>query len=96
MILSDNFNDIAYALNLRVLIHVIERGYVYEELNQSKPYYEGRYAKFDLDSPFGSKAGFETNLGIVSIPDIPLHGYIYAGGYGNSTRWQLFAEAVYI
>ena len=60
--------------------------------------HEGRYekAKFDLASPFGTKAGFETNLGIVSIPDTPLHGYIYAGGYGNSTRWQLFAEAVYI
>ena len=70
----------------------------YEEHNHSQPYYEGRYekAKFDLASPFGTKAGFETNLGIVAIPDSPLHGYIYAGGYGNSTRWQLFAEAVYI
>ena len=70
----------------------------YEEHNHSQPYYEGRYekAKFDLASPFGTKAGFETNLGIVAIPDSPLHGYIYAGGYGNNTRWQLFAEAVFI
>ena len=60
--------------------------------------HEGRYekAKFNLASPFGTKAGFETNHGIVSIPDTPLHGYIYAGGYGNNTRWQLFAEAVFI
>ena len=47
-------------------------------------------------SPFGSLPGFATNLGIVPIPQAPIGGYIYKGGTGDETTWQLYAEAVYI
>ena len=47
-------------------------------------------------SPFGSLPGFETNLGIVPIPQAPIGGYIYKGGTADETTWQLYAEAVYI
>ena len=47
-------------------------------------------------SPFGSLPGFETNLGIVSIPQAPIGGYIYKRGTGDETTWQLYAEAVYL
>ena len=46
--------------------------------------------------PFGSLPGFETNLGIVPIPQAPIGGYIYKGGTGDNTTWQLYAEAVYL
>ena len=51
--------------------------------------------KFDTTFPFGSLPGFETNLGIVAVPQAPIGGYIYAGGCGTNTTWQLYAEAVY-
>ena len=53
---------------------------------------------FDMANvcPFGSLAGFATNLGIVAIPQAPIGGYIYKGGTGDSTTWQLYAEAVYL
>ena len=47
-------------------------------------------------APFGCLPGFETNLGVVSIPQAPIGGYIYKGGTGDNTTWQLYAEAVYI
>ena len=47
-------------------------------------------------SPFGLKAAFETNLGLVAVPEEPIGGYIYKSGGGDSTIWQLFAEAIYI
>ena len=46
--------------------------------------------------PFGSAPGFATNLGIVPIPQAPIGGYIYKGGTGDETTWQLYAEAVYL
>ena len=46
--------------------------------------------------PFGSLPGFETNLGIVSVPQAPIGGYIYKDGTGDDTTWQLYAEAVYL
>jgi len=53
---------------------------------------------FDMANvcPFGSLAGFETNLGVVPIPQAPIGGYIYKGGTGDNTTWQLYAEAVYL
>ena len=47
-------------------------------------------------NPFGSLPGFSTNLGIVPIPQAPIGGYIYKGGTGDETTWQLYAEAVYL
>jgi len=47
-------------------------------------------------TPFGCLPGFETNLGVVSIPQAPIGGYIYKGGTGDNTTWQLYAEAVYM
>jgi len=46
--------------------------------------------------PFGALPGFETNLGVVPIPQAPIGGYIYKGGTGDNTTWQLYAEAVYM
>ena len=46
--------------------------------------------------PFGALPGFETNLGVVPIPQAPIGGYIYKGGTGDNTTWQLYAEAVYL
>ena len=46
--------------------------------------------------PFGSAPGFATNLGIVPIPQAPIGGYVYKGGTGDNTTWQLYAEAVYL
>ena len=46
--------------------------------------------------PFGSSPGFATHLGIVSIPQAPIGGYVYKGGTGDNTTWQLYAEAVYL
>ena len=50
----------------------------------------------DGAAPFGHLPGFETNLGIVAVPQAPIGGYIYAGGCGSNTTWQLYADAVYI
>ena len=47
-------------------------------------------------TPFGSIPGFETNMGIVPVPQVPIGGYIYAGGCGSNTTWQLYAEKVYV
>ena len=56
------------------------------------------YRKRFLESPapFDSKPGFTTNMGIVAVPQDPIGGYIYAGGAGTYTSWQLYADAVYI
>ena len=51
---------------------------------------------FSRSDPFGHLPGFDTSLGVVSVPDEPIGGYIYAGGAGDSTVWQLHAQAVYI
>ena len=58
--------------------------------------YDRRCPKFQNLSPFGEKAAFETNLGLVAVPEDPIGGYIYKSGGGDSTIWQLFAEAIYI
>ena len=63
------------------------------------------HAHFDHDSrseftgsqfPFGALPGFVTSLGVVAVPDEPIGGYIYAGGAGDATVWQLHAEAVFL
>ena len=53
---------------------------------------------FDMANvcPFGSLAGFATNLGIVAIPQAPIGGYIYKSGAGDNTTWQLYADAIYL
>ena len=53
-------------------------------------------SSFLSSSPFGYLPGFETNRGIVPVPQDPIGGYIYASGTGNTTNWQLYADAVYI
>ena len=51
---------------------------------------------FSRPNPFGHLPGFETSLGVVAVPDEPIGGYIYAGGAGDSTVWQLHAQAIYL
>ena len=46
--------------------------------------------------PFGSLPGFQTNLGIVPVPQDPIGGYVYKGGTGDATTWQLHADAIYV
>ena len=58
--------------------------------------YDRKQPKFQCPAPFGMKAAFETNLGLVAVPEEPIGGYIYQSGGGNSTIWQLFAEPIYI
>ena len=44
---------------------------------------------------FGYLPGFETDLGIVAPPANPVHGFVYAGGTGDKSKWVLRAEPVY-
>ena len=54
-------------------------------------------SSFDVcESPFGYLPGFLTSSGVVAVPEDPIGGYVYAGGYGSSSQWQLHAEDVYI
>ena len=46
--------------------------------------------------PFGALPGFVTSQGVVAVPGEPIGGYVYAGGTGEGTVWQLHAEAVYL
>lgn len=43
----------------------------------------GRRPKFECPMPFGSKAAFETNLGIISMPADPIGGFVYKSGSGG-------------
>ena len=66
---------------------------------QSPPYCGGNCKtlfEHPLRSPFGSLPGFCTSLGIVAVPKDPIGGYVYAGGTGENTVWQLHADAIYI
>ena len=45
-----------------------------------------RSQKFLDTAPFGSKYGYETNIGVVPPPTEPVHGYIWCGG-----GWKLNA-----
>ena len=66
---------------------------------QSPPYCGGNCKtlfEHPLRSPFGSLPGFSTSLGIVAVPKDPIGGYVYAGGTGDNTVWQLHADAIYI
>ena len=47
----------------------------------------GRRPKFDCPMPFGSKAAFETNLGLTSVPEEPIGGFVYKSGSNDSTVW---------
>ena len=54
-------------------------------------------SSFDVcESPFGYLPGFLTSSGVVAVPEDPIGGYVYAGGYGSASQWQLHAEDVYI
>ena len=46
--------------------------------------------------PFGYLPGFQTNLGIVPVPQDPIGGFVYKDGTGDGTTWQLYAENVFI
>ena len=46
--------------------------------------------------PFGALPGFVTSQGVVAVPGEPIGGYVYAGGTGEGTVWQLHAETVYV
>ena len=46
--------------------------------------------------PFGALPGFVTSQGVVAVPGEPIGGYVYAGGTGECTVWQLHAETVYV
>ena len=48
------------------------------------------------ESPFGYLPGFITSSGVVAVPEDPIGGYVYAGGYGSASQWQLHAEDIYI
>ena len=39
-------------------------------------------------SPFGLRAGLETDRGIVAMPEGVIHGYVWKGGY-----WVIAASA---
>ena len=52
--------------------------------------------RFDVPSPFASIPGFKTNLDIIAILQAPIGGFIYKGGAGDNTTWQLYADAVFI
>ena len=61
------------------------------------------YAEHDSSSeftessrPFGALPGFVTTLGVVAVPDEPIGGYVYGGGAGAGTVWQLHAQEVYL
>jgi len=61
------------------------------------------YAEHDSSSkftessfPFGALPGFVTSQGVVAVPDEPIGGYVYAGGTGDGTVWQLHAQEVYV
>ena len=41
---------------------------------------------------FGVLPGFVTNLGVIAPPTEPIYGYVYVAGYGDSTKYALFAE----
>ena len=42
---------------------------------------------------FGVLPGFETNLGVIAPPTDTIFGYVYVSGYGDKTKYALFAEA---
>ena len=42
----------------------------------------GKRPTFWCNFPFGAKAGYDTNLGVVKVPDQPIFGYIYTEGHG--------------
>jgi len=42
---------------------------------------------------FGVLPGFETNLGVIAPPTDTIFGYVYVCGYGEKTKYALYAEA---
>ena len=42
---------------------------------------------FYKEFPFGSDYGYNTNRGIVAVPDHPIHGYVWSGG-----EWKVHAS----
>ena len=52
--------------------------------------------KFQRLMPFGTKPAFETNLGLVSVPEDPIGGFVYKGGSNESTIWQIHAQPFFI
>ena len=62
---------------------------VYAEHDSSSKFTESSH-------PFGALPGFVTSLGVVAVPDEPIGGYVYGGGAGAGTVWQLHAQEVYL
>ena len=54
-----------------------------------QPYVCGCPTQFTLQNPFGVLPGYITNLGVVPVPDSPVHGYIWDQA---SYDWILHAE----
>ena len=54
----------------------------YHKLYETEPYKKS--LKFLKPAPFGSKYGYETNIGVVPPPTDPIHGYIWSEQYGGS------------
>ena len=50
----------------------------------------------ELSFPFGALPGFVTSQGVVAVPGEPIGGYVYAGGTGDGTVWQLHAETIFV
>jgi len=48
---------------------------------------------FATPACFGHKPGYATTLGNVPPPAEPLHGFVYAGGAGQATKFTIVAEA---
>ena len=51
---------------------------------------------FEQPLPFGALPGFVTSQGVVAVPVQPIGGYVYAGGTGDATKWQLHAQEVFV
>ena len=69
--------------------HYVKKDTLYVEHDSSSRFTES-------SCPFGELPGFVTSLGVVAVPDEPIGGYVYDGGFGATTKWQLHAEAVFV
>ena len=69
--------------------HYVKKDTLYVEHDSSSRFTES-------SCPFGELPGFVTSLGVVAVPDEPIGGYVYDGGFGATTKWRLHAEAVFV
>ena len=64
--------------------------YLKKEPVYTQGYYRSRLVWEISSNPFGYKYGFNTNMGVVAVPDIPIHGYRCCEGSGN---WDIDAKS---